>query len=235
MTDPTSSSLWRVELHCHTLFSPDSLTKPQAIINACRKMGIDRIAITEHNTIAGALAVRSLAPEMVIVGEEIMTTRGEILAWFLTEEVPKGLSPEEAIRRLRGQGAVISLSHPLDPSRGRSAMGLEATLSIIEQVDALEVFNARCLHAGPNDSARQLAEDYGKLMHAGSDAHTAREVGAAVTLMPPFHDADSFRQGLAQAKIEAHLSGGHVRFFSRYASLVKRGGKRQGDKVASGR
>lgn len=228
MTDPTSPALWRVELHCHTMFSPDSLTKPQAIIEACRKAGIDRIAITEHNTIAGALAVRSLAPEMVIVGEEIKTAKGEILAWFLTEEVPMGLSPEETIRRLRAQGAVISLSHPLDPSRGKSAMGLEATLSIIEQVDALEVFNARCLSAEPNDSARRLAEDYGKLMHAGSDAHTAREVGTAVTLMPPFHDADSFRRSLAQATIDAHLSGGHVRLFSRYAAMVKRGKGRGG-------
>lgn len=218
----TPSSLWRVELHCHTMFSPDSLTKPQAIVAACRKRGVDRIAITEHNNIAGALAVRSLAPDLVIIGEEIKTSKGEILAWFLTEEVPKGLSPEEAIRRLRGQGAVISLSHPLDPLRGSSAMGLEATLSIIDQVEALEVFNARCLRPDSNDAARQLAADYGKLMHAGSDAHTASEVGAAVTLMPPFHDAESFRRSLAQATIDARRSGAHVRFFSRYATMVNK-------------
>lgn len=219
----TSLTLWRVELHCHTMFSPDSLTKPQAIVAACRQRGIDRIAITEHNNIAGALAVRSLAPDLVIVGEEIKTSAGEILAWFLSEEVPKGLSPEETIRRLRGQGAVISLSHPLDPSRGSSAMGLEATLSIIEQVDALEVFNARCLRPDPNEAARRLAEDYGKLMHASSDAHTAGEIGTAVTLMPPFDDAESFRRSLAQATFQARLSGAHVRLFSRYAAMVKRG------------
>lgn len=223
--DSTPSTLWRVELHCHTMFSPDSLTKPQAIVDACRKRSIDRIAITEHNNIAGALAVRSLAPDLVIVGEEIKTSKGEILAWFLTEEVPKGLSPEETIRRLRGQGAVLSLSHPLDPSRRGSAMGLEDTLRIIDQIDALEVFNARCLNAEPNEAARRLAEDHGKLMHAGSDAHTAGEIGGAVTLMPPFHDADSFRQSLAQATIDAHLSGARVRVFSRYAALVNGGRK----------
>jgi hypothetical protein len=208
------------------MFSPDSLTKPQAIVAACRRHGIDRIAITEHNNIAGALAVRSLAPELVIVGEEIKTTAGEILAWFLSEEVPMGLTPEETIRRLRGQGAVISLSHPLDPSRGSSAMGLGATLAIIEKVDALEVFNARCLRPDPNEAARRLAEDFGKLMHAGSDAHTAGEIGTAVTLMPPFDDAESFRRSLAQATIEARLSGARVRFFSRYAAMVK-GGRRE--------
>ncbi len=216
-----SNHLWRVELHCHTMFSPDSLARPEAIVVACRKRGIDRIAITEHNNIAGALAVRNLAPDLVIVGEEIKTTKGEILAWFLTEEIPPHLTPDEAIRRLRDQGAVISLSHPLDPSRGSSAMGREATLDIIEQVDALEVFNARCLTNAANDAARQLATEHGRLMTAGSDAHVPREIGAAVMLMPPFHDADSFRRGLAQARIEGQLSGSGVRFYSRYAMFYK--------------
>lgn len=214
--------LWRVELHCHTVASPDALTKPEAVVAACRARGIDRIAITEHNNIAGALAVQRLAPDLVIVGEEIRTTKGEVIAWFVTEEVPKGLSPEETIARLREQGAVISVPHPLDSLRGGSAMLLDGVLSIIDQVDALEVFNARCLRREDNEAANRLALEHGKLATAGSDAHSAREIGTAVMVMPPFQDAGSFRRSLARATIDGRLSGGHVRLYSQFAKRYKR-------------
>ncbi len=189
---------------------------------ACRARRIDRIAITEHNNIAGALAVQRLAPDLVIIGEEIKTTKGEVIAWFVTEEIPKGLTPEETIARLRDQGAVISIPHPLDTLRGGSAMGLENVLTIIDQVDGLEVFNARCLRPSDNEAAQRLAAQRGKLGTAGSDAHSPREIGTAVMVMPPFDDAGSFRRSLAQATIEARLSGGHVRFYSQYAKRYKR-------------
>ena len=117
----------------------------------------------------------------MIVGEEIETeTGGELIAYFVTEVVPPGLPVAEAMRRLRDQGAVISISHPLDRLRG-SALGERLTLEIIEQVDALEVFNARCLRAGDNQRAAELAKRYGKAVTAGSDAHTLREVGARLS------------------------------------------------------
>lgn len=215
------TDLWRVELHCHTHFSPDSLTRPQAIVAACRRRGIDRIAITDHNTIAGALAVQQLAPELVIVGEEVMTLSGEIIAYFVSQEVPKGLPLTEAIAQLRAQNALISIPHPLDELRGGSALGLEATLAVIEQVDALEVFNARCLRAADNDAARRLAETHGKLLTAGSDAHAAVEIGAAVVVMPPFQDVASFAAGLARGQIVARRSPGWVRFHSLFARLAR--------------
>src|SRR4026209_2447703 len=89
----------RVEFHCHTHASKDSLTRPRDLVNVCHRKGIDRLIITDHNTVAGALAAQALDPGLVIVGEEIMTTRGEILAAFVSEEVPPHLSPAEAIRR----------------------------------------------------------------------------------------------------------------------------------------
>ncbi len=105
------------EFHCHTNASKDSLTRPKDLIRAARQKSIDRLIITDHNTIAGARAAQALDPELVIVGEEIMTTRGEILASFLREEIPPSLTPQETIRRLRDQGAFISVSHPFDKLR----------------------------------------------------------------------------------------------------------------------
>ncbi len=218
----TGSALWRVELHCHTRASFDSLTPPEAIVRACHEKGIDRIAITDHNTMGGIAAVQALAPELVIPAEEIKTMEGEVIGWFMTEEIPRGLSLEETIARLREQGAVIGVPHPLDSLRMGSALGREALMRVIDQVDALEVLNARCLRQSDNDEARAIAEAHGKLMTAGSDAHAAREIGTAIMIMPPFHDAESFRASLAQARIEGGLSGGHVRFYSTYAKIVKK-------------
>jgi len=216
-----STDLWRVELHCHTRASFDSLSRPEEIVRVCREKGIDRIAITDHNTMAGIAAVQALAPELVIPAEEIKTAEGELIGWFMSEEIPRGLPLQETIARLRAQGAVIGVPHPLDSLRMGSALGREALLKVIDQVDALEVLNARCLRAGDNDGARAIAKTYGKLMTAGSDAHAAREIGTAVVLMPPFHDAESFRQSLASARIEGGRSRGHVRFYSTWAKIYK--------------
>jgi predicted metal-dependent phosphoesterase TrpH len=107
----------RVEFHCHIIFSNDSLTRPRDLVDVCRRQGIDRVVVTDHNTIAGARVAQGLDPERVIVGEEIMTTRGEILAAFVTEEIPKWLTPHETIRRLKDQGVFISVLHPFDTLR----------------------------------------------------------------------------------------------------------------------
>ena len=100
---------WKVDLHSHTIYSTDCLTRPKALIRRARELGLDKIAVTEHNNLAGALAAKALAPDLVIVGEEIKTTQGEIIAYYVREEVPRGLSPQETIARLRSQGAVISI------------------------------------------------------------------------------------------------------------------------------
>ncbi|MCC7353734.1 MAG: PHP domain-containing protein, partial [Anaerolineae bacterium] len=143
--------MWKVDLHCHTRHSRDSLTEPVKLLAAIRSKGLDKVAITEHNNLRGALALHALAPELVIVGEEIRTQKGELIAYFVTEEVPRGLSLEETIARLRAQGAVISVPHPCDALRG-SAIGEANLLAIIEQVDAVEIWNARCLR--PEDNTR---------------------------------------------------------------------------------
>src|SRR5215471_14927906 len=106
-----------VEFHCHTNVSKDSLTRPADLVAAARRKGIDRLIITDHNTTAGARTAQALDPELVIVGEEIMTTKGEILAAFVTEEIPPYLSPAKTIQRLKEQGAFISVSHPFDKLR----------------------------------------------------------------------------------------------------------------------
>ncbi len=168
-----------IELHSHSYASYDSQLKPAAIVQACRAKGIDKLALTDHHSIRGALELRALAPELVIVGEEIMTTQGELLAYFVEEEVPRGLTPSEAVARLKAQGAVISVPHPFD--RWRSGAWREADLiAILPWVDAIEVFNSRCVFKADNTRALTFAQRHGKLCTVGSDAHYQLELGHAV-------------------------------------------------------
>jgi predicted metal-dependent phosphoesterase TrpH len=214
--------MWRVDLHSHTIYSKDCLTRPEALIAQARAVGLDKIAVTEHNNVAGARAAKALAPDLVIVGEEIKTTHGEIIAYFVREEVPRGLSPQATIGRLRDQGAVISIPHPLDSLR-RSAMGRANVLAIIDLVDALEVRNARCVLPRDNQAAADLAAQHGKLVTAGSDAHTLGEVGRCVVEMPPFDDTpESFRAALGQAQPAGVESPFWPHFASTYAKWRKR-------------
>ena len=212
---------WRVELHSHTYYSKDSLLLPARIIEACQAKGIDKLAVTDHNAIAGALELREMAPELVIVGEEIMTTEGELLAFFVQEWVPPGLTPQETIARLRDQGAFISVAHPYDRLR-HGAWQEPALLAIIEQVDALEVFNSRCVFNADNATALALAQRHGKLKTVGSDAHTARELGRATIEIEPFDSAETFRANLATARLRTDLSSVCIHFASTYAKWVRR-------------
>ena len=81
----------KVDFHCHTYHSPDSLTSIEKLIKSARSHGMDRIVVTDHNRLDGALEAQAADPELVIVGEEVQTTEGEFLAAFVSREVPKGL------------------------------------------------------------------------------------------------------------------------------------------------
>jgi hypothetical protein len=211
----------RVEFHSHTIASEDSLTRPADLVETCRRKGIDRVVVTDHNTIAGARAAQALDPERVIVGEEIMTTHGEILAAFVSEEIPPGLSPQETIRRLKEQGAFISVSHPFD--RWRKGGWLEEDLlEILPQVDAIEVYNSRCMLPAFNRAAREFAARHDVAGTVGSDAHAAFELGNSLLLLEPFEDPEGMRRVIRNAKSVTKWSPPWFHLVSRYASIRKR-------------
>jgi predicted metal-dependent phosphoesterase TrpH len=213
----------RIDFHCHTIASKDSLLLPEKLIRAGRKRGLDRVVVTDHNTIVGAVAAHALDPELVIVGEEIMTSRGEILAAFVKEDVPRGLTPQETIHRLRDQGAFISVSHPFDSWRS-GAWKLEDLLEITPLVDAIEVFNARCLSEDENLKALEFASAHRLAGTAGSDGHAAFELGAAHLVVPWFDGPEELRKVVGQGYVEGGLSPFWVHFVSRYARLRKKVG-----------
>ena len=213
-------SLIKAEFHCHTVYSPDSLVELSALLKACDERGIDKIAITDHGSIQGALKAHKMAPDHVIVAEEIETPEGELLGYFMTEEIPQGLPAVEVVYRLRGQGAFISLAHPFDPYR--SGWTEETLDQILPYIDGLEVFNARSRREEYNQKAYEFAMEHGKALMAGSDAHALSELGKASMTMPWFEDADGLRAAAREATISGELSGLYVHMVSTFARVAKK-------------
>lgn len=216
----------QAELHCHSSFSKDCLMRPETLLALCRKRGIERIAITDHNAIEGAQIAAEIDPIRVIVSEEIMTTQGELLAYYVKQRIPAGLPPMEAIAQLRDQGAVISVAHPFDAIRS-GAWEFEQLTAILAEVDAIEVFNGRAWSQSANRKAAMLAEEHNLLQTAGSDAHGYMEVGRTYLELTPFAGPDEFRLALSQAKIRRYRSSPLVHFISRFATLRKKIGWKQ--------
>jgi hypothetical protein len=206
----------RVEFHCHTTASHDGLTSPGGLVEACRREGLDRVIVTDHNTIEGALEAQRIDPTLVIVGEEIMTTAGELLAAFVSEEVPSGLEPMEAIRRLSAQGAFISVSHPFDWFR--SPWESKTLVEILPHIDAIETFNARCLFQGFNRASQKFARRHGLPGTSGSDAHTPDELGFATMLLDPFDGAPGLKEVIGYAKPQNRSVSPWLHFASRRAA-----------------
>jgi predicted metal-dependent phosphoesterase TrpH len=211
--------LLKVDFHCHTYHSKDSLTSIPALIQAARNKGLNRLVVTDHNLLAGAREAFNLAPDLIIIGEEVQTTQGEFLAAFVTEEVPRGLEPLEALKRLKDQGAFISVSHPFDPQR--SGWHIETLAELAPRLDAVEVLNARVFNQAHNDEALAFAHAHGLSGTAGSDGHHPSEIGQAYLELRDFTDAASLRVAVGQARVCGALSSPWVHFYSSWARVEK--------------
>ena len=175
----------RADFHMHTHFSKDCTTSPERLVARCLKVGLGCIAVTDHNTIRGGVEVAKIAPFKVIVASEIKTTHGEITGLFLTEEVPRGLSPMETVDRIKKQGGLVSIPHPFDKVRS-SVLSEDAMKKVLPHADIIEAFNARNVFRGADERARDVAATHNLVVTAVSDAHHALELGRTYTEMPEF-------------------------------------------------
>ncbi len=207
-----------IELHCHTRYSPDSLVKLPDLIEQARKVGIHRLAITDHSEIEGALLAKQMAPDLIIVGEEAMTTEGELLCLFISELIPDGLTLKEAIDRVHAQGGICGPSHPLDPRR--FGIGLANLLEYASAFDFVETFNARVRDAGKNDEADEVARRLGLPRVCASDAHTLQEVGISRMRIREYTTPQDFVAALRDAERLPNYSSPLANVGSRLAAIA---------------
>ena len=208
----------KADLHIHTKYSMDCQSPLDKIIERCQELGIDCIAIADHGTAEGGLEMQKIAPFKVIVAEEILTAEGEIMGMFLKETIPSGITPREAIKRIREQDALVNIPHPFEKIRG-SALQDKTINEIAEDIDIMEVFNSRSPFPANTDKARAFVAKHGIPGSAGSDAHSIHEIGNAFIEMPDFNNKDEFLESLKQGKITGKRSGIFVHFYSTWASV----------------
>ena len=208
----------RVDFHVHSIASSDSLSLGEDLYKRAKALGLGKLIITDHNTTRTAAELQKAYPDFVIVGEEILTTKGEILAIFVKEELPKGIEPLEAFKRLRDQGAFISLSHPYAYMRhGWTEAEMEEYMPYL---DAIETANARNIPE-MNRSAVRFAAEHGLCGTAGSDSHGLKELGAMGLVLPDFNTADELRSAVRSAQVFGKESPVWVRAYSRGAVFLK--------------
>jgi predicted metal-dependent phosphoesterase TrpH len=183
-------------------------------------VGLQRLAVTDHDRIEGAFAAREADPDLVIVGEEVRTSDGpELIGLFLDEFVPPGRSFRETARAVREQGGLTYLPHPFDPRRGTTASFLRER---VDCVDLVEGFNARTHDDDSQVRARRWAREHGLPVGAGSDAHLLRAVGRGRLRVPPFDGPEELVEAARHGEIRGRESGWLVHLGSTLARLAGR-------------
>src|SRR5207248_10566379 len=193
--------LIHVDLHMHTNHSHDCATTVDKLLDTAKAQGLGAIAVTDHNEISGALEAAERADGIkVIVGEEVKTAdQGEVIGLFIDHKIPRGMTLAETIAEIRRQGGLVYVPHPFD--RMHSVPDYEHLLSVVEDIDAIEVFNPRVAFSAFNEEAARFAAKYRIVAGAGSDSHVAQGLGSVKIRMRDFDGAREFLQSLADADI----------------------------------
>jgi predicted metal-dependent phosphoesterase TrpH len=190
-----------VDLHMHTDHSYDCATPVEVLLDEARRRGLGAIAITDHNEISGALEARAKADGIkVIVAEEVKTAdQGEVIGLFIEEKIPRGMTLQETIAEIKRQEGLVYVPHPFD--RLHSVPDYEHLLEVLDDVDAIEVFNPRVAIAEFNDEAVRFAAKYRIPAGAGSDAHVPQGLGSVRIRMRDFDGPEEFLEALRDADI----------------------------------
>ena len=193
--------LIHVDLHMHTNHSHDCATPVDKLLETAKERGLGAIAVTDHNEVSGALEARERANGIkVIVAEEVKTAdQGEVIGLFIEEKIPRGLTLQETIAAIRAQGGLVYVPHPFD--RMHSVPDYEHLLDVVEEIDAIEVFNPRVAFSAFNEEAERFAAKYRIVAGAGSDSHVPQGLGSVKIAMRDFDGPEEFLESLRDADI----------------------------------
>jgi predicted metal-dependent phosphoesterase TrpH len=189
--------LLRVDLHLHSEYSHDGKSSLEQLIARAGECGLDRLALTDHNTFEGAERFVRIAPELAIAGEEVKTLEGEIIGLFITSRIPPYLAAEDAMDRIHAMGGLTYVPHPLDPHRAH--FRAERMAELAPRVDIIETYNAWCDQRA-NRAAAELARELDKVGATGSDSHSADELGRSWMEMDGYTSPAEFLDSLRRAR-----------------------------------
>ena len=190
-----------VELHAHSELSYDGRDPVELLLEQAEAVGLDALAVTDHDEIEASLSAAARAREHDLVGipgMEVSSAAGHVLALGVEELVPAGLPFEETLKRILELGGIAVVPHPFQSSR--HGVAAHVTSAQLASADAIEVYNSRLFTGRANRQAERFAEAHDLPMTAGSDAHIAEMVGQAVTEVDAYHRSaegilDAIREG----------------------------------------
>jgi predicted metal-dependent phosphoesterase TrpH len=187
----------------HTDHSHDCATPVEVLLATAREQGLGAIAVTDHNVVSGALEARAKAAEFgvkVIVAEEVKTAdQGEVIGLFIEEQIPRGMTLAETIAEIKRQGGLVYVPHPFD--RMHAVPDYEHLLDIVDDIDAMEIYNPRVAIGSFNEEAERFAAKYRIVAGAGSDSHVAQGLGSVRVRMADFDGPEEFLEALRDAEI----------------------------------
>jgi predicted metal-dependent phosphoesterase TrpH len=209
----------KADLHIHSYYSPDAFSSPAAILKRAKDIGLNVIAITDHDTIEGAKITQKIAPEFgieVILGEEITTKEGDLIALFIQERIKPKKPILETIREIHQQGGLAIAPHP--GNWLNNGISFETLFKIFENLDGLELLNGGWFGWLGQMEAKKFNEStFNLAVVGGSDSHLAREVGCAYTQFQGKTGADLY------ASIKSKLtkpSGNYWSYKGRFLWLI---------------
>ncbi len=187
------------DLHLHTIYSYDGTATVPAVLRRAHEIGLNVIAITDHDEIAGALEAVKLASHYgveVIPGSEITTAEGDLLALFIHEKIKPGLSLIETLLRIQDQGGVAIAAHPMAGGMGMKSLTPASILKALKHPLAartllgIETYNGTAIDRISNHAANIFAKGL-NIAHTGnSDAHVIDTIGFGATEFPGSTAAD---------------------------------------------
>jgi glycosyltransferase involved in cell wall biosynthesis/predicted metal-dependent phosphoesterase TrpH len=190
------------DFHIHSHHSRDCSMPVAAILERAREAELDVIAITDHGTAAGGLEAREIAGRYgvrVIVGEEVMSSEGEVIGLFLESTIPNGMTFAETIAAIKAQGGIVYVPHPFD--RLHTIPSPHVLRANVASIDVLEVFNSRLAFPGFNELAERFAQRYRIPAAAGSDAHVLPGIGTVLCGIDDFEGPHDFVAALSESRV----------------------------------
>lgn len=171
----------RIDLHTHSTDSPDGGITRLQYQKALHSGMLDVVAVTDHNSIYFARLLQQEFGNRIIVGEEIMTSDGEVIGLYLEEAVPKGLSPIDTVKRIKQQEGIVYIPHPFETVR--SGLSVGALEEIVDYIDIVEIYNGRAFFQNKSKQSLVWARMHGKTGAASSDAHGFRGLGKTYSVI----------------------------------------------------
>ncbi len=180
----------------HSRFSHDSNTSLEELVARARQLGLDRIALTDHNTAQGSLLLAEMEPGLAIAAEEVKTTDGEVIGLFITRTLKAWQRPEAVMDEIHEMGGLVYVPHPFD--RWRANFAPHRLVALADRIDIIESYN-QWADPGANQAAADIARDLGKPVAYGSDAHSPAELGQSWVEVEPFSGPADLLEKLARA------------------------------------